>query len=125
LEHASFVCHVRYSSAVVDDNSFVPLLFETQTLLQIMAQQLEFAVGAAVILAPQYGIPVFLASALGKLVFKSRKHDAPGHLDERCDSNGKQRVSLQWSHISCSITTKKGEVKQLLQEQSAIAKPNR
>jgi len=109
----------------VDDNSFLPLLFETQTLLQIMAQQLEFAVGAAVILAPQYGIPVFLASAVGKLVFKSRKRNAPGHLDERCDSNGKQQVSLQWSRVSCSITLKNGEVKPLLQEQSAIAKPNR
>ena len=90
-----------------------------------MAQQLEFAVGAAVILAPQYGIPVFLASALGKLVFKSRKRNAPGHIDKKCDSNGKQQVSLQWSHVSCSITSKSGEVKQLLQEQSAIAKPNR
>ena len=109
----------------MDDNSFLPLLFETQTLLQIMAQQLEFAVGAAVILAPQYGIPVFLASAVGKLVFKSRKRNAPGNLDESCDSNGKQQVRLQWSQVSCSITTKSGEVKQLLQEQSAIAKPNR
>ncbi len=90
-----------------------------------MAQQLEFAVGAAVILAPQYGIPVFLASTLGKLVFKSRKRNAPGNLDESCDSNGKQQVRLQWSQVSCSITTKSGEVKQLLQEQSAIAKPNR
>ncbi|DBB07632.1 TPA: hypothetical protein ACH3X3_009067 [Trebouxia sp. C0006] len=90
-----------------------------------MAQQLEFAVGAAVILAPQYGIPVFLASTLGKLVFKSRKRNAPGNLDESCDSNGKQQVRLQWSQVSCSIITKSGEVKQLLQEQSAIAKPNR
>ena len=90
-----------------------------------MAQQLEFAVGAAVILAPQYGIPVFLASALGKLVFKSRKRNAPGHLEERRESNSKQQVSLQWSHVSCSITAQNGETKQLLQEQSAIAKPNR
>ena len=90
-----------------------------------MAQQLEFAVGAAVILMPQYGIPVFLASSIGKFVMKSRRSKAHVDPDQTHDSNGKQQVRLQWSHVSCSITAKGGGVKQLLHNQSAVAKPNR
>ena len=90
-----------------------------------MAQKLEFALGAMAILTPQYGIPVFLVSTLGKHVLKSRKRSRQLRNDQQADSNGKQHVSLQWSHVSCSIKTKKGETKQLLKDQSAVAHPNR
>ena len=90
-----------------------------------MAQKLEFAVGVAVILTPQYGIPVFVGSTIGKFLLKSRKRKHVASTEDSESSNGKQQVSLQWSHVSCSITTKKGETKQLLKDQSAVAKPNR
>ena len=90
-----------------------------------MAQQVEFAVGAAVILVPQYGIPVFVATTIGRFVLKARKRKTPSRVDSAAESNGKQQVSLQWSHVSCSVTTKKGDTKQLLKDQSAVAKPNR
>lgn len=90
-----------------------------------MSSQLEFAVGASVILVPQYGIPLCLASAVGRYVLHKRKRKALPEAAAKAQSNGKQQVSLQWSHVSCSITTKSGEVKQLLEDQSAVAKPNR
>ena len=90
-----------------------------------MAQQLDFAVGASVILIPQYGVPVFLATAIGKLVLKIRKRRVPSTSEHSADSNGKQQVSLQWSHVSCCIRTKTGETKQILADQSAVAKPSR
>ena len=90
-----------------------------------MAQKLEFAVGVAVILTPQYGIPVFVASTVGRFQLKSRKRKHVPSTEDAESSNVKQQVSLQWSHVSCSITTKKGETKQLLKDQSAVANPNR
>ena len=90
-----------------------------------MAQKLEFAVGAAVILTPQYGIPVFVATSVGKLVLTFRKRKTRNSPEQREISNGKQQVSLQWSHVSCKITIKTGETKHLLKDQSALAKPDR
>ena len=90
-----------------------------------MSSQLEFAVGASVIVVPQYGIPLLLASAAGKFVLYKRKRKTLREATAGSQSKGKQQVSLQWSHVSCSITTKSGEVKQLLNDQSAVAKPNR
>lgn len=91
-----------------------------------MAQgKVEFAVGAAVILTPQYGIPVFLATSIGKLVLKFRKRKALKDVLQTEDSSGKQNVSLQWSHVSCKIINNNGETKHLLKDQSAVAKPNR
>ena len=89
-----------------------------------MAQKLEFALGAAVILTPQYGIPVFVATTVGKFVLTFRKRKTRNSVQTEI-SNGKQQVSLQWSHVSCKITTKKGETKHLLRDQSAMAKPDR
>ena len=90
-----------------------------------MSSQLEFAVGASVIVVPQFGIPLLLASAAGKFVLDKRKRKSLPEATAHSGSNGKQQVSLQWSHVSCSSTTKSGEVKQLLEIQSAVAKPNR
>ena len=88
-----------------------------------MAAQLDFAVGAAVILAPHYGIPVFIGSSVGKLLLKKRrKQKQPG---AAVGTTEKQQVKLQWSHVSCQLMTKKGETKQLLKDQSGVAKPNR
>ena len=90
-----------------------------------MAQKLEFAVGAAVILTPQYGIPVFVATTIGKLVLTCRNRKLRKSPVQTESSNEKQQVSLQWSHVSCKITTKQGETKHLLRDQSAVAKPER
>ena len=90
-----------------------------------MAQKLEFAIGAAVILTPQYGIPVFVATTVGRFVLTFRKRKTRNSPVQTENSNGKQQVSLQWSHVSCNITTKKGETKHLLRDQSAVAKPDR
>ncbi|KAL3139516.1 hypothetical protein ABBQ38_003839 [Trebouxia sp. C0009 RCD-2024] len=91
-----------------------------------MAQgKMEFAVGAAVILTPQYGIPVFLATSIGKFVLKRRQRRAVKGPMQTETSNGKQQVSLQWSHVSCKIVNDKGETKHLLRDQSAVAEPNR
>ena len=90
-----------------------------------MAQKLEFAVGAAVILTPQYGIPVFVATTVGKFLLTSRRRKTRNSPLETEVSDGKQQVSLQWSHVSCKITTKSGETKQLLRDQSAVAKSDR
>lgn len=89
-----------------------------------MAAQLDFAVGAAVILLPQYGIPVFIGSTVGKLLLKNKRkrHEQPGEIS---NNREKQQVELQWSHIGCQLTTKKGETKQLLKDQSGVAKPER
>ena len=89
-----------------------------------MAAQLDFAVGAAVILAPHYGIPVFIGSSVGKLLLKNkrRKQKQPG---AAVGTTEKQQVKLQWSHVSCQLMAKKGETKQLLKDQSGVAKPNR
>ena len=86
---------------------------------------MEFAVGAAVIMTPQYGIPVFLATSIGKFVLKRRQRRFEKDPLQTEDSNGKQQVSLQWSHVSCKIVNDTGEPKVLLRDQSAVAKPNR
>lgn len=91
-----------------------------------MAQgKIEFAVGAAVILTPQYGIPVFLATSIGKFVLKRRQRRAVKDPLQTEDSGGKEQVSLQWSHVSCKIINDKGETTVLLRDQSAVAEPNR
>lgn len=89
-----------------------------------MAAQLDFAVGAAVILVPHYGIPAFIGSAVGKLVLKHKRKQEATPEDSTAEPE-KQRVQLQWSHVSCQLTTKKGETKQLLKDQSGVAKPER
>ena len=91
-----------------------------------MAQKLEFAIGAAVILTPQYGVPVFVATTIGKFVLTIRKRKNRKTPVQTEGSNGRQpSCSLQWSHVSCKITTNKGETKHLLRDQSAVAKPDR
>lgn len=86
---------------------------------------MEFAVGAAVILTPQYGIPVFLATSIGKFVLKRCQRRAVKDLLQTEASNGKQQVSLHWSHVSCKIVSDKGDTKHLLRDQTAVAEPNR
>ena len=90
-----------------------------------MAQKLDFAVGAAVILTPHYGIPVFVATTVGKFVLTFRKRKTRISPVQTEVSSRNQQVSLQWSHVSCKITTKNGETKHLLRDQSAVAKPDR
>ena len=100
-------------------------VFDLPKTASIMAQQLDFAVGASVILIPQYGVPLFLASTVGKLLLKQRNRKAAPEFLQASADDVRQQVSLQWSHITCSITTKSGEIKQLLEDQSAVAEPNR
>lgn len=89
-----------------------------------MAAQLDFAVGAAVILAPHYGIPVFIGSSVGKLLLKNKRRRQK-QTEATVSTTDKQQVKLQWSHVSCQLMTKKGETKQLLKDQSGVAEPNR
>ena len=89
-----------------------------------MAAKLDFVLGAAVILVPQYGIPVFVGSSVGKFILKNRqKKDRKAN--QPTSNQEKQQVKLQWSHLSCQLTTKTGETKQLLKDQSGVAKPDR
>ena len=92
-----------------------------------MAAQLDFAVGAAVILVPHYGIPVFIGSSVGKFLLRNKrqKKARPDATLSTTEEQQQQQVKLQWSHVSCQLTTKKGETKQILKEQSGVAKPNR
>ena len=89
-----------------------------------MAAKLDFALGAAVILVPQYGIPVFIGSSVGKFLLK-KKYSNQRDSKHSTESLKKQQVELQWSHLSCQLITKKGETKQLLKDQSGVAKPKR
>lgn len=89
-----------------------------------MAAKLDFALGAAVILMPQYGIPMFIGSSVGKFLLK-KQHSNQSASHQSINSQKKQQVKLQWSHLSCQLTTKTGEIKHLLKDQSGIAKSKR
>ncbi len=41
------------------------------------------------------------------------------------DEAGQKQVTLEWDSISCTITTKKGGTKEVLQDVSGEAKPGR
>lgn len=89
-----------------------------------MAAQLDFAVGAAVILVPHYGIPAFIGSSVGKLLLNKRRKKTMTP-EGNSSNTEKQQVQLEWSHVGCQLTTKNGETQQLLKDQSGVARPER
>ena len=90
----------------------------------------EFLVGAAVILTPQYQVPLLLGSAavkVGSSIVKQSKKEA-AHKQE-ADSNGKstsQQLTLQWDDLSVAIHSKKsGQLVPIFSNLSGSARPGR
>ena len=90
----------------------------------------EFLVGAAVILTPQYQIPLFLGSAavkVGTSIVKQNNKDEAN--EQEADSNGRstsQQLTLEWEKLSVAIHSKKS--KQLIpifSNLSGSARPGR
>ena len=90
----------------------------------------EFLVGAAVILTPQYQVPLLLGSAavkVGTSIAKQSKKDETEEL--QADSNGKstsQQLTLQWDDLSVAIHSKKSDrLVPIFSNLSGCARPGR
>lgn len=87
-------------------------LISYQVLDAMVKAVAEFLVGAAVILTPQYQIPLLLGTAalkVGTSVAKQKKKDKN---QQEVDSNGKftaQQLTLKWDDLSVSIYSKKSK----------------
>ena len=90
----------------------------------------EFLAGAAVILTPQYQIPLLLGSAavkVGTSIAKQRKKDEEHK--QKADSNGKstsQQLTLEWDDLSVAIHSKKSDrLVPIFSDLSGSARPGR
>ena len=90
----------------------------------------EFLIGAAVILTPQYQVPLLLGSAAVKvgtsIVKQSKKDEAQ---EQEADSNGKstsQQLTLEWDDLSVAIHSKKSDrLVPIFSDLSGCAHPGR
>ncbi|KAK9823842.1 hypothetical protein WJX72_005871 [[Myrmecia] bisecta] len=89
----------------------------------------DFALGAAVIAAPQHQVPILAGGAAVKLVrlLRGRRKDARQAEDAARSSDGgaAEQVTLAWEHVSCSLTDKHGKTKEILKDLSGTARPGR
>ena len=58
-------------------------------------------------------------------VLHKKKAKKRAKSSEELAEAGRKSVTLQWDHVSCALTTKKGGVKKILQVVSGEAKPGR
>lgn len=58
------------------------------------------------------------------LIQKKKRRDGEER-SRRLDEAGQKQVKLQWDSVSCTLTTKKGGTKKILQNVSGEAKPGR
>ena len=73
-------------------------------------------------------VPGALASAsigIIRHVLHKKKAKKRAKSSQELAEAGQKLVTLQWDHMSCTLTTKKGGVKKILQDVSGEAKPGR
>ena len=77
----------------------------------------------------QLQIPVAIGSVsiglVRHLVQRKRKLQRRNGRSREEDKAGQNQVALEWDSISCTISTKKGGTKEILQDVSGEAKPGR
>ena len=90
----------------------------------------EFLVGAAVILTPQYQVPLLLGTAavkVGSSIVKQRKKAEDS--EQAVDSNGEftsQQLVLTWDDLSVALPSKKGkEAVPIFKDLQGSARPGR
>lgn len=73
-------------------------------------------------------VPVAVGSAsigIIRHVLHKKKARKKAKSSQELAEAGQKPVTLQWDHVSCTLTTKKGGVKKILQDVSGKAKPGR
>lgn len=97
----------------------------TMPALPLSSGVLDFGLGAALIVAPQYKLPLSASVALlgiGRRLSRRKSADPDRHSPEQA---GDVRVHLRWSDVTCTLTDKKGRRKTLLKGLAGHAKPGR
>lgn len=79
---------------------------------------------------PQVPLLVGTATAKALLALRdTRHHEAVlagnGDASDHADAPPQEQVTLRWRNISCTLTSKHGEAKQLLSVTGASARPGR
>lgn len=96
-----------------------------------MSAQLDFVLGTATIVLPQYQIPLLVGAVAVKGVRalcnrrknKNSAKVASNGNDGPSDSDG--NVTLAWKNITCTLTDKHGKTRKLLDGMSGSARPGR
>lgn len=89
----------------------------------------EFVIGAAVILTPQYQVPLLLGSAALKIVSSAahQSHQAAAEHDEHGDGPiDMEHLTIKWDHLSVALPAKKTkQITPIFKDLQGSARPGR